>query len=158
MAVCSGARRVTSVQRAGTPGIHIGLAIEAEFLSTLSDSGDVLWGPELASRDSDGDGFTNGDELGDPEGTGIADPDAIVSAPGDAADFPKIAFSGSPLDIDGDGAVDNADFDLFAPRFFDSRINDTPAETVDFDADGIVGINDLILLLQNLGRSSADTT
>lgn len=46
----------------------------------------VDWGPELAKRDSDGDGVTNGEELGDPDGTwriGDPDPATPTSAPGD---------------------------------------------------------------------------
>lgn len=45
----------------------------------------------LAGRDSDGDGFTNGQELGDPDGTwrtGDADPSSVPSAPGDPASVP----------------------------------------------------------------------
>ncbi len=48
----------------------------------------VFWGPELAMIDSDGDGFTNGEELLDPEGTwqqGDPQPGdpSLVTHPGD---------------------------------------------------------------------------
>ena len=46
---------------------------------------DVDWS-QLFSRDSDGDGITNGAELGDPDGTwriGDPNPGGVVSAPGD---------------------------------------------------------------------------
>jgi hypothetical protein len=46
----------------------------------------VEWGPELAARDSDGDGATNGEELGDPDGAwrvGDASPGGNITAPGD---------------------------------------------------------------------------
>ena len=51
--------------------------------------------PELAAQDTDGDGATNGQELGDPEGawdwqSGDAnpgDPNAVTN-PGDAESFP----------------------------------------------------------------------
>jgi dopamine beta-monooxygenase len=57
-----------------------GQQVEAGFLTSVGFSGDVIWGPELAALDADGDGFTNGEELGDPEGTWkIGDP-----APGNA--------------------------------------------------------------------------
>ena len=46
-----------------------GLTVEGDFLTAINLSGNVIWGPELAAIDSDGDGFTNGEELGDPEGT-----------------------------------------------------------------------------------------
>jgi MYXO-CTERM domain-containing protein len=51
----------------------------------------VDWGPELAARDSDGDGFTNGEELGDPQGSwraGDPAPGGAPSAPGDPASKP----------------------------------------------------------------------
>ena len=65
-----------------------GLTIEADFLSGF----DVAWGPELAAIDSDGDGFTNGEELGDPEGTWVeGDPNPEVDEvffPGDPESHP----------------------------------------------------------------------
>lgn len=45
-----------------------GRTVEADFLTATGNGGNVLWGPDLAAIDSDGDGFTNGEELGDPEG------------------------------------------------------------------------------------------
>ncbi len=52
-----------------------------------------FWGPELAALDSDGDGFTNGEELQDPDGIwseGFANPGdpALVTHPGNPNDFP----------------------------------------------------------------------
>jgi hypothetical protein len=51
-----------------------------------------FWGPQLASIDSDGDGFTNGEELQDPNGLwNGGDPPgdfSLVTNPGDATDFP----------------------------------------------------------------------
>ena len=41
------------------------------FLSSAGAAGDVIWGPALAALDSDGDGATNGAELGDPDGTWV---------------------------------------------------------------------------------------
>ena len=63
---------------------EFGQTVEANFLSASGEEGNVLWGPELAAIDSDGDGFTNGEELGDPEGTWKAgdedpgDPEAVT--------------------------------------------------------------------------------
>lgn len=56
-------------------------------------NGNVNWGPELAALDSDGDGFTNGEELLDPNGEwNIGDPapgnQDDVTAPYDIDDFP----------------------------------------------------------------------
>ena len=70
-----------------------GLVMEERFLSPGAlSSADALWGPELAALDSDGDGATNGQELGDPEGTWLpGDPaPAAFSFPGFAtcADLP----------------------------------------------------------------------
>ena len=42
-----------------------------------------VWNATLAGLDSDGDGLTNGQELGDPNGTGTPTPAAPVSNPGD---------------------------------------------------------------------------
>lgn len=141
----------------GGPRNVLGQAIEAEFLSSLTDSGNVLWSKTLAERDSDGDAYTNGEELGDPTGSGTADPEAAVTNPGDAADFPMAAFVGASLDLNGDGAVDASDFDLFAPRFVTS-LADTADTSIDFDGDTVLDSDDLALLLQNLGRSISDTT
>jgi hypothetical protein len=69
---------------------EFGETVRASFLT--SPSGNVIWGPELAAIDSDGDGFTNGEELQDPNGewTGgaIGDP-SLVTNPGDASSFPN---------------------------------------------------------------------
>lgn len=50
-----------------------------------------VWNAALATKDSDGDGATNGQELGDPAGSwvvGNADPPGPVFNPGDAASHP----------------------------------------------------------------------
>lgn len=65
-----------------------GLVMETGFLSPgVLSSADALWGPELAALDSDGDGATNGQELGDPDGTWLpGDPaPAAFSFPGFAS-------------------------------------------------------------------------
>lgn len=77
----------------GGPRNAFGQMVEASFLSAAGFAGDVQWGPELAKQDADGDGFTNGEELGDPEGlwqAGDADPGdaAAVTMPGDANSHP----------------------------------------------------------------------
>ncbi len=68
-----------------------GLQIEADFLSQSGFAGVVLWGPELASLDADGDGATNGQELGDSDGTwlqGDANPEGELFLPWDAESTP----------------------------------------------------------------------
>jgi hypothetical protein len=78
----------------GGPRNDFGKAVANGF---LDGSGNVLWGPELASLDSDGDGYSNGHELGDPEGSwsvGKPNPgDANnLGNPGDKSSFPTTAF------------------------------------------------------------------
>ena len=70
----------------GGPKNDFGLDVE----DALVRQGRSFWTAILASKDSDGDGFTNGEELGDPEGDGAAIPGAAISLPGDADDFPNI--------------------------------------------------------------------
>lgn len=70
-----------------------GQLVEARFLSSLSASGNVEWGPLLASLDADNDGVTNGQELQDPYGiwtSGSDDPgnSALVTLPGSAESNP----------------------------------------------------------------------
>ncbi len=66
-----------------------GLTVQNGFL----DAGNVVWGPELAAIDSDGDGATNGQELLDPDGLwqigddNPGDP-AQLTLPWDADSFP----------------------------------------------------------------------
>ena len=63
----------------GGPRNAFGQEVEANFLTVPGSQGHVVWGPDLAGLDSDGDGKTNGEELQDPNGTWeIDDP-----APGD---------------------------------------------------------------------------
>ncbi|MFA6232721.1 MAG: FlgD immunoglobulin-like domain containing protein [Bacteroidota bacterium] len=78
----------------GGPRTLFGTEIENNFLSASGSAGQVQWGPALAALDSDGDGFTNGQELQDPEGIwAIGQPapgnPALVTKPGDATDFPS---------------------------------------------------------------------
>lgn len=70
-----------------------GKTVESSFLSSPGSSGNVVWGPDLAAIDSDGDGFTNGEELQDPNGTWIQGQPApgnasLVTNPGNANSKP----------------------------------------------------------------------
>ena len=70
------------------------LQVEADFLSQAGFSGVVLWGPELAALDADGDEATNGEELGDRDGTwqqGDANPEGEIFFPWDAESTPPPA-------------------------------------------------------------------
>ena len=53
------------------------------------DLGREFWGPTLAGLDSDGDGFTNGQELGDPDGDGTPTPGVQVTHPADSGSRPE---------------------------------------------------------------------
>jgi hypothetical protein len=73
-----------------------GLEVQNGFLTVVSVNGNVIWGPELAALDSDGDGATNGEELLDPEGTWtIGDPNPgdsdLVTLPGNPDSVPPPA-------------------------------------------------------------------
>ncbi len=79
----------------GSPLNPFGIEIAANFLTTAGAAGDVRWGPELAALDSDGDGASNGAELGDPQGAWAAgdsgsegEDQAMVFNPGDQASTP----------------------------------------------------------------------
>jgi hypothetical protein len=68
-----------------------GLDVEATMTGGSVSSANVDWSA-IFDLDSDGDGFTNGEELGDPNGTwtiGAARPPGPFYDPGDAADFPE---------------------------------------------------------------------
>ena len=61
-----------------------------------------FWNAVLAAEDSDNDGFSNGLELGDENGDGVAERTTNLSNPGDASsvpDFPNTApsFTSSPV-------------------------------------------------------------
>jgi hypothetical protein len=129
-----------------------GQNVEKGFLSASRYLGDVLWGPTLAALDSDGDGFTNGEELGDPGGVWESeDPDPQrelqVTNPGDSGSRPCLA-----ADFDGDGEVGYLDFLRFA-RGFGCRQGD-PAYSAPYDltGDGRVDFLDLLRFARNFGR------
>jgi len=96
----------------GSPRNDFGLDVEATLEPPLF-SANVDWSA-VFDRDSDGDGFTNGEELGDPDGTwriGDPDPDAPAYAPGDADEFPECG--NGVLDPAIDEACDGTDFGGF---------------------------------------------
>ena len=88
--ICAGCGTCHIHWSGGGPRNSFGLAVEA---LVTPDGREVFWGPELAALDSDGDGFTNGEELGDPQGIweegnespGNADE---ITHPGDPASHP----------------------------------------------------------------------
>ena len=60
------------------------------------------WSPTLAAQDSDNDGFTNGQEVGDVDGNGVVERTTGLSNPGDASSLPVLpntapTFTSSPV-------------------------------------------------------------
>ena len=79
----------------GSPLNPFGIEIVTNFLTAAGPAGDVLWGPELAALDSDGDGASNGAELGDPEGTWVVgDPDPTEDDDGEEEDHTEHEHEG----------------------------------------------------------------
>ncbi len=64
-----------------------GEAINNNYLMPSGRTGVVQWNAMLAMLDSDGDGVSNGQELGDPDGDGMTDASIQVTNPGDPTDF-----------------------------------------------------------------------
>jgi hypothetical protein len=57
----------------------------------VGTSSRAFWTPSLAAEDSDGDGYCNGEELGDPDGDGVPVPGAPVTNPGVSTSRPANA-------------------------------------------------------------------
>jgi len=74
----------------GGPRNAFGTAIESGFLSGSGANASVVWNASLAGMDSDGDGFSNGTELGDPDGDGTPTAGAQVTNPGLASSLPQV--------------------------------------------------------------------
>ncbi|MEW6508769.1 MAG: FlgD immunoglobulin-like domain containing protein [Bacteroidota bacterium] len=73
----------------GGPRNSFGQIVEQSFLNS---QGNVMWGPQLANLDSDGDGFSNGVELQNPTGNWsggpVGDPSKVTN-PGDPFSKPN---------------------------------------------------------------------
>jgi hypothetical protein len=80
----------------GTARNAFGLAVEAAIGGTSANI--PFWDFSLANQDSDGDGFTNGQELGDPNGLWPGQgPRAGATNPGDSGSFPRTpVFNSNP--------------------------------------------------------------
>ncbi len=64
-----------------------GRDINNNYLVPSGRTGNVQWNAMLAMLDSDGDGVSNGRELGDPDGDGTVDSSIQVTNPGDPNSF-----------------------------------------------------------------------
>ncbi len=71
----------------GGPLTSFGRDINNNYLTQAGRSGNVQWNAMLAMLDSDGDGVSNGRELGDPDGDGTVDASIQVTNPGDPNSF-----------------------------------------------------------------------
>ena len=123
-----------------------------------------FWNPELAVLDSDGDGFTNGEELGDPKGTGegFAASDTTsffggqsqISNPGDPNSRPQGQQppEGATPDLDSSGTVGFPDFLLFVAAFGKSSGDPDFNSTADLDGSGDIGFPDFLLFSAAFGQ------
>ena len=126
-----------------------GQAIENGFLTTSGRQGQVTWNAQIAGMDSDGDGVSNGQELGDPDGDGTPDASIMVTAPGNPSDFVQVQPPPPPpptgggdgnqpptgvgqADLDGDGQVAFTDFLAWAAS----------SDAGDMDNDGDIDTDD----------------
>lgn len=88
----------------GGPRNSFGTAVFYGITSTPSTA-PAGWGPLLAGQDSDSDGFTNGQELGDPNGVWqVGDPDPTFDAtnPADPLSFPTRPGEDTGVDAEDD--------------------------------------------------------
>ncbi len=69
----------------GGPRHVFGLDVEANLVGTSTATADVDWAT-VSQLDSDNDGLTNGEEMGDPDGDGTPIVDAPVTRPWDDTD------------------------------------------------------------------------
>ena len=67
-----------------------------------------FWSATLAALDSDGDGVTNGQELGDPDGDGTLDASIGVTLPGDPSRFVQVQQPPPQPPTGGDGGQEPA--------------------------------------------------
>jgi len=82
----------------GGPRTPFGEAVFSKIGGTTFDV--PFWDSQLAGMDSDGDGYTNGQELGDPDGDfQNIGPASAVTNPGNASSKPNMApgFTSSPI-------------------------------------------------------------
>jgi len=129
------------------PGVgHLrkaGAEARNEFGIEFAESGSGIWGPWICEQDSDGDGMTNGEELGDPN---------CVWTPGQTPEFtdgithPGLACGPSPappqdIQLSGFGAhIEGVSVDpwgnVYATHFRDTADNSSSGNNVGRDVIG----------------------
>ena len=117
-----------------------------------SGSFDAFWSAALASKDSDGDGYTNGEELGDINGDGTIDSNIVeVTNPGDLSSFPslkEISLKISAADTVG-SSVANGDKTHDHSLILTFNISDL---TKDFNAKDLILKNGTITKFEGNGK------
>ena len=110
-----------------------------------------FWGPDIAKKDSDGDGLTNGEELGDPEGTwSVGKPQ-----PGDPARVlnPGVKDAPPPFirgDANADGVIDVSDAGQVLLILFAGRPAISCQAAEDADGNETIDLSDAVYLLEYL--------
>ena len=145
----------------GGPLNLFGVTVKSGYLTEAGYAGNVMWGPTLAKVDSDGDGFANGEELGDPEGVwkpgdpapgrvlSLGNPGVRSSVPVSTETDPKARIRS---DFNGDGKVSFADFVRFAVAFGTTREDPGFDPLFDLTGDGRVGFGDFVGFAQDFGK------
>lgn len=115
------------------------LTLFGQDVNSNLDGNNINWAA-LSQLDSDGDGATNGAELGDPDGTWMPGDDqsdpSIVTDPNDPADFPtsvdaKKIFGKLKVGPNPSFNSINIDFYLKRPDFTDIEIYNSNGELID---------------------------
>ena len=114
-------------------------------------SRDPFWSLDLAIQDSDSDGFTNGEELGDPDGDGVANRTVNISNPGLADDSPVAAVGDCNLDTTLNADDLSCISDIPARDAVLEALNTLPG---DLDGNGQVEFGDFLVLSANFGTDS----
>lgn len=123
-----------------------------DVLGLVSPGGrEDFWTSTFAAEDSDGDGFTNGVELGDIDGDGVPERTVNISAPGDPNSGPLVTLGDCNLDTALDGNDLSCVSDIEARDAVLGALNSFPG---DFDGDGTVGFPDFLVLSNNFGTES----
>ena len=94
-----------------------GREVQNNFLTASGFAGQVVWNARLAQLDSDGDGVSNGTELGDPDGDGNVDATLPVTNPGDPNDFAQTVQPPPTTGGDGSGQPTDGPIEVVSLTF-----------------------------------------